>query len=93
MSCVLPGLPEIFANLLRSVTMLINEDLPTLDLPIKAYSGFPSVGHNLMSTLEITNSAFLIFTLCILCKDRELTFFLIAFPRNALFLNQLKIES
>ena len=35
------GLPEIFAKSFRSINMLINEDLPTFERPIKAYSGYP----------------------------------------------------
>jgi hypothetical protein len=41
--------------------MLINDDFPTLDLPIKAYSGILSFGHFSTSELLITNSAVLIF--------------------------------
>jgi hypothetical protein len=41
--------------------MLINEDLPTLDLPIKAYSGILSFGAFVTLLLLITNSADLIF--------------------------------
>ena len=32
--------------------------LPTLLLPMKAYSGFPSSGHRFMSVLLMTNSDF-----------------------------------
>ena len=41
--------------------MFINEDLPTLDLPIKAYSGIDSLGHLETSVLLIINSADRIF--------------------------------
>lgn len=35
----MPGVPEVFANLVWLVIILINEDLPTLERPINAYSG------------------------------------------------------
>ena len=38
MSCVFPGFTAVFASSLRFVSILIKEDFPTLDLPIKAYS-------------------------------------------------------
>jgi hypothetical protein len=41
--------------------MLINEDFPTFDLPINAYSGMGSFGHLLTSELLMMNSAVLIF--------------------------------
>jgi len=44
MSFVLPGDAEVFArSLLQS--MLMRDDLPTLLLPIKAYSGLSGFGH------------------------------------------------
>jgi len=42
-------------------SMLIKDDFPTFDLPIKAYSGNTGFGHLLMSVLLITNFAELIF--------------------------------
>jgi hypothetical protein len=63
MSWVLPGVPEVLARPFLEVNMLINDDLPTFDLPIKANSGLPSSGHLLTSVLEMVNSALLI---CIL---------------------------
>ncbi|MGK0488973.1 MAG: hypothetical protein ACJAXB_002163, partial [Candidatus Endobugula sp.] len=44
-NCVLPGLPEVLAKFLRLVSILINEDFPTLDLPINANSAFSAGGH------------------------------------------------
>ena len=44
MSCVFPGVPEILANAFLSVNMLISDDLPTFDLPIKQYSGKCELG-------------------------------------------------
>src|SRR5690606_747352 len=43
-SWVLPGLPEVLARLLRSVSILIKEDFPTFERPINAYSGSGSLG-------------------------------------------------
>lgn len=45
MSCVLPGLEETLARPAWLVNRLINEDLPTLDRPMKAYSGRSAGGH------------------------------------------------
>ena len=45
MSCVLPGVDEILAILLRVVTKLISDDLPTFDRPIKANSVLSGDGH------------------------------------------------
>ena len=56
MSCVLPGLPEVFARFLRSQMLFIKEDLPTLERPINAYSGVFSFGHLETSVLLIMNS-------------------------------------
>ena len=44
MVCVLPGVDEVFANPFLPVSILMSEDFPTLDLPIKANSGNPSEG-------------------------------------------------
>jgi hypothetical protein len=63
MSWVFPGVPEVLAKPFLDVNILIKEDLPTFDLPIKANSGLPSSGHLLTSVLEMMNSALLI---CIL---------------------------
>ena len=52
---------DVFAKFLFPVSMLIKEDLPTFDLPIKAYSGKGSFGHLLTSELLIINSAVFIF--------------------------------
>ena len=65
MSCVFPGLPEVLAKLFRLVSMLINEDLPTLLRPINAYSGNGCLGHLATSELLITNSADFIFIVII----------------------------
>ena len=48
MSCVLPGAAEVLATSLFLQSILINDDLPTLLRPIKAYSGRSGLGH--MST-------------------------------------------
>lgn len=51
---------EVFANFLLLVSMLIKLDLPTLERPIKAYSGAWVEGHFPTEELLITNSADLI---------------------------------
>jgi hypothetical protein len=53
MSCVLPGVPDVFARVLTLVSILMSEDFPTLLLPIKAYSGKVGAGH--FSTLVLLN--------------------------------------
>ncbi len=63
MSCVLPGLPEVFARLFRRMSILMRDDLPTLLRPIKAYSGMPFMGHLETSLLLTINSADLIFNI------------------------------
>ena len=61
MSRVFPGVADVFARAVRPVSMFIREDLPTLERPMKAYSGmFPS-GHFFTSELLIIYSAVLIF--------------------------------
>jgi hypothetical protein len=60
-NCVFPGVPEVFARFFFPVNILINEDLPTFERPIKANSNFSSVGHLVISELETTNTASLIF--------------------------------
>ena len=53
MSSVLPGVEDVFASLRLFVSILIKLDLPTLDRPMKAYSGFVSFGH--MDTIGADN--------------------------------------
>jgi len=54
MSCVFPGVEEVFANSFLPVSMLIKDDLPTLERPINANSGYLGGGHFLKSAaLEI----------------------------------------
>jgi hypothetical protein len=50
---VLPGVDEILANPLWSVTIFINDDFPTLLLPRKANSGLSGGGHLSIDGLEI----------------------------------------
>jgi hypothetical protein len=59
-SNVFPGVAEVFANFLLLVSMLIKLDLPTLERPIKAYSGAWVEGHFPTEELLMTNSADLI---------------------------------
>ncbi len=57
---VLPGVADAMANPLRPVSILINEDLPTLERPMKAYSWRISCGHLSALELLITKHALLI---------------------------------
>ena len=54
---VLPGVEEVLAKPALLQSILIKEDLPTLLLPIKAYSGFSGLGHVSTDGLEITYTA------------------------------------
>jgi demethylmenaquinone methyltransferase/2-methoxy-6-polyprenyl-1,4-benzoquinol methylase len=49
----LPGVPDVLASLLWLVIILIREDLPTLERPIKAYSGLSGLGQSSTFTLLI----------------------------------------
>jgi hypothetical protein len=57
MSLVLPGLTDVFASPVRFTSILINDDFPTLDLPMKANSGILVLGQSAMEGLLIVNSA------------------------------------
>ena len=61
MSCVLPGVEEVLANPLFPQSALIKELFPTLDLPMKAYSGMFGVGHSFQCGLLIMNFEDVIF--------------------------------
>ena len=54
-SCVRPGVFEVRARLLRLVSRLSSEDLPTLERPAKAISGTPGSGRNLSSGADFRN--------------------------------------
>src|SRR5690606_27656699 len=74
-SCVFPGLPEVLANPFLWVSILIRDDFPTLDLPIKAYSGRGSFGQLATLELLITKSADFIFICrCLLFFLRSIKF-------------------
>lgn len=60
MSCVLPGVTEIFASFELLHNIFINDDLPTLLLPMNAYSGLSGFGHLSNDGLEIRYVAFVI---------------------------------
>lgn len=60
MSNVFPGVDDVLANFLLLVNMLIRLDLPTLERPMKAYSGFVSFGHIDTIGADSENSACLI---------------------------------
>ena len=51
MSCVFPGVAEVLASFSLSQIRLITDDLPTLLLPINAYSGLSGLGHLVKSGL------------------------------------------
>ena len=55
MSCVLPGVDEVLARVLLPQRVFIRELFPTLDLPIKAYSGIFGVGQSFQWGLLIMN--------------------------------------
>src|SRR5665647_1370733 len=57
---VFPGSEEVLARSFFPISILMREDFPTLDLPIKANSGRSLSGHNPGSVLLMTNSALLI---------------------------------
>ena len=60
---VLPGVFETIAKEFLPVKRLIKDDLPTLDRPITANSGYRAGGHCAVLTLLLINSAVLTFTL------------------------------
>lgn len=45
MSLVFPGVEDTLASFGLSVSRLMSEDLPTLERPMNANSGFPLLGH------------------------------------------------
>jgi len=51
MRSVLPGVAEVLASFLLPVSILMRLDLPTLERPMKAYSGQWCSGHWLMRAL------------------------------------------
>jgi hypothetical protein len=57
MSCVLPGVCDVLANPFFAVSILMSDDLPTFDRPIKAYSGFTGGGSFDIWVLLQMNSA------------------------------------
>lgn len=60
MSCVFPGAADVLASFVLLQSILINEDLPTLLLPINAYSGLSGFGHLSTDGLEIRYVALVI---------------------------------
>lgn len=57
MSFVLPGVDDVFASLFLPVSILIRDDFPTLDLPVKAYSGLSDPGPSWYLELLLINVA------------------------------------
>ena len=60
MSMVFPGVAEGMASPFLPVSILMRLDFPTLERPMKAYSGNVPAGHFRTSVLLMTNSAFVI---------------------------------
>jgi len=56
MSLVFPGVADVLAKLPFMHNMLISDDLPTFDRPMKAYSGISGFGHSFSDGLLFTNS-------------------------------------
>lgn len=75
MRVVLPGVDEVIARPLRPVSIFISDDLPTFDLPIKAYSCRVEVGHLVTSELLISNFAEVIFMISSIIKRKDTNFY------------------
>lgn len=75
MRVVLPGVDEVIARPLRPVSMFISDDLPTFDLPIKAYSCRVEAGHLVTSELLISNFAEVIFMISSIIKRKDTNFY------------------
>jgi hypothetical protein len=60
-SLVLPGLLDVMASFLFLQSMLISDDLPTFDLPMKANSGNFCFGFSEILVLLPENNASVIF--------------------------------
>ena len=61
MSCVCPGFEDTFARSFLPVIMLISEDFPTFDRPMKANSGKSEEGQDSKSGALVLKIAELIF--------------------------------
>ena len=82
---VLPGTNEIFASPFLRTKVLISDDLPTLDRPIKAYSGRLSLGNLSIRVLLIRNSAFVIFIFAdVVVKEMRLQYYFKCSGRSVL---------
>jgi len=57
MLIVFPGVADTLAKLLLLASMFISDDLPTLERPIKANSGFVGAGASVMLPELLTNLA------------------------------------
>ena len=55
-NCVFPGVELVLANAFRPVNILISELLPTLERPMKVYSGRSASGHSWSLALDLTNA-------------------------------------
>ena len=79
MVCVFPGLEEVLARFLLLTSILIREDLPTLERPMKAYSGRSGDGHLRQSTTLCINVALLMIIQGYRLASQELGFRLASF--------------
>ena len=70
-SCVLPGVLETRAIRLWRTSVLINDDLPTLDLPIMAISGSVDSGKCSGLVAPFTNSAMMWMSCAMLSEKRK----------------------
>ena len=61
MSSVLPGVADVLASLLTPHKVLMSDDFPTLDLPMKANSCNLAFGLSLNFSLLPAKTAFVIF--------------------------------
>ena len=76
-SFVFPGLLEVIASFLLLHSMLIRDDFPTLDLPMKANSGNFCFGFSDILVLLPANNASVIFIMHEVSKsaDKDSDFF------------------
>ena len=89
MSCVLPGVAEVFAKDFLLHNMLIRLDFPTFDLPMKAYSGFLGGGQRSIVGLLVIKLAFLISTRIKNINDKYTVFFNLNFHKYSVVIKLL----
>ena len=89
-SNVLPGMDDVLAMFLWLQSILIRLDLPTLLLPMNAYSGLLSLGQRFVVGLLMTNCDFLISIKFVLfsCKSTEFILKIVPLPDKKNGMNQ-----